>query len=78
MPSEFADSAIQHVWPYTKMQASAVHGNIPQNLYLSSLNIKTRGGLSKNSLKIHMTTFVFQQPSQYSYKCTLVLFTETR
>lgn len=72
MPSEFANSAIQQVWSYTKTEASTVHGNIPQNLYFSSSNIKTRRGLS------HMITFVVQQPSQYSYKCTLVLFIETR
>lgn len=60
MPIDFASSAIQQVWSYIQMQASTVHGNIPQSLYFSSLNIKTRWGLSPNSLKIYMTTFIVQ------------------
>lgn len=61
MPIDFASSAIQQVWPHTQMQASTLHGTLPQTLRFSSLNTKTRGRLSQNSLRIHTTTFVVQQ-----------------
>lgn len=57
MPIDFASSAIQQVWPHTQMQ----DGTLPQTLRFSSLNTKTRGRLSQNSLRIHTTTFVVQQ-----------------
>lgn len=61
IPTDFASSAIQQVWPHTQMQASTLHGNLPQTLCFSSSNTKARGRLSQNSLRIHTTTFVVQQ-----------------